>query len=204
MKRKTLPSAVRVLAVLLLAAGSYVLAEDRGPEHFGGVINDYTVGSVAGGPYEMHGQWSMELHRERGTADFFADMTMSSFGTIKTSTGATVEDPTQAGVNPHTHHIRLTGVVMKSEVSECPQYGTPTTFRFEISGTLSLMTGNGNVLKGETDPPTSMLQVCVSGGPEVEYSNITLVFGAPANMHFGMGAIHGVVRSASAESFEHR
>jgi hypothetical protein len=203
MNKKKLSSGVRVFSALLLAASSYALAEDRGPEHFGGLINDYTIGSVAGGPYEMHGQWSMELHRERGTADFFADMTMSSYGT----TAAGAEDPTQAGVNPHTHHIRLTGVVMRSEpneVTDCPAYKTPTTVRFKIDGTLSLMTGNGSVLKGETDPPTSMLQVCVSGGTEVEYSNITLVFGAPANTHFGMGAIHGVVRKASAESFDHR
>jgi hypothetical protein len=203
MKRKTLPSAVRVLSVLLLASGTYAMADDHGPLHFRGLINDYTPATVAGGPYEMHGQWSMELHPERGTADFFADMTMSSFGTTTTSTGAIVEDPTQAGVNPHTHHIRLTDIVISSETSTCPTYKTATTMRFQITSTLSEMTGNGNVLKGETDPPTSSLQVCVSGGPVVEYSNITLVFGAPASGHFGTGAIHGVVRKASHDSDGH-
>jgi len=194
MKRKTLPSAIRVLSVLLLASGTYAMADDHGPVHFRGLINDYTPATVAGGPYEMHGQWSMELHPERGTADFFADMTMSSFGTTTTSTGAIVEDPTQAGVNPHTHNIRLTDIAISSETSTCPTYKTATTMRFQINGTLSEMTGNGNVLKGETDPPTSSLQVCVSGGPVVEYSNVTLVFSTPASNHFGTGAIHGVVR----------
>jgi len=203
MKRKTLPSAVRVLSVLLLASGTYAMADDHGPVRFSGLLDDYTATPVSGGPYEMHGRWSMLLHRERGTADFFADMNMSSWGTT-TSGGVTVEDPTQAGVNPHTHHIRLTDILISTETSTCPVYKTATMMRFQITGTLSLMTGNGSVLKGETEPPTSMLQVCVSGGTEVEYSNITLMFGAPANGHFGMGAVHGVVRKVSYDSDEHR
>jgi hypothetical protein len=191
MKRITLPSAARVLSVVLLASGTYAMADDHGPVHFRGLINDYTIATVAGGPYEMHGQWSMELHPERGTADFFADMTMSSFGT----TAAGTEDPTQAGVNPHTHHIRLKDIAINSDATGCPPYKTPTTVRFQINGTLSLMTGNGSLLKGETDPPSSSLQVCVSGGSDVEYSNVTLVFSTPASNHFGTQAIHGVVSS---------
>jgi hypothetical protein len=196
MKRKSLPSAIRVLSVLLLASGTYAMADDHGPVHFRGLINDYTPATVPSGPYEMHGQWSMELHPERGTADFFADMTMSSYGT--TATGA--EDPTQAGVNPHTHHIKLTDIAISSDTATCPTYKTATTMRFQITGTLSLMTGNGSLLKGETDPPSSVLQVCVSGGPDVEYSNVTMVFSTPASNHFGTQAIHGVVRKASADS----
>jgi hypothetical protein len=196
MQRKTLPSAVRVVSVLLLASGTYAMADDHGPVHFRGLINDYTPASVSGGPYEMHGQWSMELHPERGSADFFADMTMSSWA-IPTG------DATQAGFNPHTHHIRLTDVAISTDATDaatCPTYKTPTTVRFLINGPLSLITGNGNVLKGETDPPSSSLQVCVSGGPLVEYSNVTLVFSTPASNHFGTGAIHGVVRKASHDS----
>jgi len=203
MKRKTLPSAVRVFSVLLLASGTYAMAETQGPVHFKGLINDYTTAGVAGGPYEMHGQWSMELHPDRGTADFFADMTMSSYGTTTTNTGTVTEDPTQAGVNPHTHHIRLTEVAISTEATGCPPYKTATTVRFQINGTLSMMTGNGNVLKGETDPPSSQLQVCVSGGPVVEYSNVTLVFSTPASNHFGLQAIHGDVRKASGDSDGH-
>ncbi|MGC1635238.1 MAG: hypothetical protein WA744_07280, partial [Candidatus Acidiferrales bacterium] len=44
------------------------------------------------------------------------------------------------------------------------------------------------------DTVLSMLQVCVNGGTDVPFSNVTLVFGAPASGHFGMQAIHGVVR----------
>lgn len=201
MKRKTLPAAVRALPVILLASGSYALAEDRGPEHLSGLFNDYTTvnslgAPVSGGPYEMHGRWSMVLHRERGTADFFADMTMNSYVTV-----SGVPNPTQA-LNPHTHHVKLTEIAVSTDTSLCPTYKTATTMRFQITGPLSLLTGNGNVLSGETDPPTSSLQVCVSGGPLVEYSNITLVFSYPANGHFGVGAIHGVVNKASHDRDE--
>jgi hypothetical protein len=36
--------------------------------------------------------------------------------------------------------------------------------------------------------------VCVTGGTQVESSNITLVFGAPASGHFGSQPINGAVR----------
>jgi hypothetical protein len=98
----------------------------------------------------------------------------------------------------------LTDIAISPDTSTCPAYKTATTMRFQITGTLSEMTGNGNVLKGETDPPTSSLQVCVSGGPVVEFSNITLVFGAPANGHFGMQGVHGDVRKVSHDSDGHR
>jgi len=52
----------------------------------------------------------------------------------------------------------------------------------------------------------SMLQVCVNGGSDVPFSNVTLVFGAPASGHFGAQAIHGVVRKSKSSDFddEHR
>jgi hypothetical protein len=51
-----------------------------------------------------------------------------------------------------------------------------------------------------------MLQVCVNGGSDVPFSNVTLVFGAPASGHFGAQAIHGVVRKSKLSDFddEHR
>ena len=60
----------------------------------------------------------MDLHPDRGTADFSADMTMSGFG--RTAAGAV--DPTQPLVNPHTHHIRLTNVKIIWDMTGCPAY----------------------------------------------------------------------------------
>ncbi|HEY6274330.1 MAG TPA: hypothetical protein VIX19_20280, partial [Terriglobales bacterium] len=104
----------------------------------------------------------------------------------------------------HTHHIKLTNVRISYDMTGCPTYQTATTTGFQLNGTVSLLTGNGSIASFETDPPSSTLQVCVTGATatqfSIENSNITLVFGGPAITHFGTGAIHGVVRIASADS----
>jgi hypothetical protein len=207
MKSKTLTSAAQVLTLLLFVSGACAFAQDRKPVHFGGLINDYSPLSttVKGSPWEMHGQWSMDLHPEWGTADFAADMTMSGFG--KTDAGAV--DPTQPLVNPHTHHIRLTNARITWDMTGCPAYLTPVpTTGFQLNGTVSLMTGNGQIAPFETNPPSSTLQVCITGSTAtqftIENSNITLVFGGPATTHFGPQALHGVVRKGVSDSIENR
>ena len=202
MKSKCLASALRVLSPFLLLVSFCALAQEHKAVHFSGLINDYSPlsASVKGSPWEMHGQWTMDLYPQRETADFAADMTMSGFGT----TPAGSVDPTQPLVNPHTHHIRLTNVSISWDMSNCPTYLPPATKTgFQLSGTVSLLTGNGSIAPFETDPPSSTLQVCVTGGSEVRYSltnsNITLVFGGPATMHFGPQAIHGVVSRPPAD-----
>jgi hypothetical protein len=212
MKSKTLTSAVRMFSLLLLLSATCALAQNglaerRKPVHFSGLFNDYVPLSptISGSPYEMHGQWAMDLHPEWGTADFAADMTMSGFG--RTPAPASAVDPTQPLVNPHTHHIKLTNVRITWDMIGCPTYQTPIpTTGFQINGTVSLLTGNGQVAPFETNPLSSTLQVCVSGGNEGQFtvtnSNMTLAFGGPAAAkHFGSQAIHGVVRIAPTEPF---
>lgn len=197
MKIKTLTSAAGMLSLILLLSGNSALAQDRRTVHFSGLINDYSPlsASVKGSPWEMHGQWSLDIHEGSGIADFAADLTMSGYG--KTPTGGV--DPTQPLQNPHTHHIRLTNAKIIWDMTGCPAYLPPATkLGFQLNDTVSLLTGNGSIAPFETDPPSSTLQVCVTGGDEVPYSvtnsNITLVFGGPAATHFGPQAIHGVVR----------
>jgi hypothetical protein len=192
----------RVVSLLLLISTASVFAQERKPAHLSGLINDYSPSSesVKGSPWEMHGQWSMDLHLW-DTADFVADMTMSGFG----RTSANAVDPTQPLVNPHTHHIRLTNARITWNMTGCPTYLPPaTTTGFQINGTVSLLTGNGSIAPFETDPPTSTLQVCVTGGSDVPYSatnsNITLVFGGLATTHFGPQPLHGVVRKSVEDS----
>ena len=202
MKSNSLASPVRVLSVLLFVSTTCAFSQERRPVHLSGLFNDYVplLSTVKGSPYEMHGQWSMNVNPGRSTADFSADMTMSSFG--RTAAGAV--DPTQPLVNPHTHHIRLTNVRITWDMTECPAWGTPTQMGFQINGTVSLLTGNGSNGAFETNPPSSTLQVCVSGGLDVPFSvtnsNITLVFVGPATSHFGQQPIHGVVRGASEDA----
>ncbi len=203
MKSKISATAVRALSLLLLVSGTCALAQGRSPLHLSGLINDYTPLSttIKGSPWEMHGQWSMDIHPEWASADFAADMTMSGFG--KTSGGAV--DPTQPLVNPHTHHIKLTNMRIIWDMTGCPAYMPPATKTgFQISGTVTLLTGNGTNAPFETDPPSSTLQVCVTGGDDIKYSvtnsNITMVFGGAATTHFGSQPIHGVVRKPTNDA----
>lgn len=198
MKPRTLSFTAPMLSALLLVAGASSFAQKPAAVHFTGLINDYSPSTVKGGPWEMHGTWSLDLREERGklsTADFSAVMTMSGYG--KTATGAV--DPTQAGQGAHTHNIKLTNVQIVWNMIGCPTFSPATLQGFHINGTVSLITGNGTNSPFETVPPSSTLQICVTGGDlvpySVPYSNITLVFGGPATSHFGTQAIHGVVRT---------
>jgi hypothetical protein len=210
MKSRTLASAIRAFSLLSLFVGTAAVAEDFRPGFLSGVINDYSPSNVKGGPWEMHGQWSMDLRREwrsGDTADFYADMTMSGFVTTALSgpNETTVPVQTSGGVNPHTHHIRLTNMKVTWDMTGCPAFLPPATLDgFQISGTVSLVTGNGSLAPFETTPITTSLQVCVTGGSEVPYSNITLVFTGPATSHFGSQAIHGVVRKVALNDFGRR
>lgn len=191
--------AVRIVLVPVLAAGVCALAQNEPlPDQFSGVINDYTAQTGSSptlvGPWEMHGPWSLHLNRETGTADFSAAITMEE-GDYWLGTNG--EDPTQ---NPsvrgqHTHHIRMTGT-LSNDTSTCPIDNPSDTGRFMITGKADI-TANGNAAPFQTKggvTTLSPLQVCVTGGAEVLFSNVTLVFSAPANGHFGAQAIHGVIR----------
>jgi hypothetical protein len=193
-----LTSATCGLSFLLLFSAGISFAEERETAHFSGLLNDYSPAGVKGGPWEMHGQWTLDLHRERHSdsflADFYADMTMAGFGTT-----AGAPDGTKGGQGAHTHHIKLTNVAVTENMDGCPTYSPATIKGFQISNTVSLMTGNGGVAPFETSPPSSTLQVCVTGGDEVAFSNVSLVFSGPAVSHFGSQPIHGVVRKVSSE-----
>jgi hypothetical protein len=198
MNRKTLSSIARAFLVLALAPCTLALAQGYNPIHFRGLINDYSPSSVKGGPWEMHGTWTMDLNGRSGTADFSAVMTMADYGT-----NSGVVDPAQPGQNAHTHNIKLTHATITWNMTGCPTFSPATKMGFQINGTVSLLTGNGTIAPFETDPPSSKLQICVTGGNEVPYSvpfsNITLVFSGPATSHFGTQAIHGVVRTTDSQ-----
>ena len=128
MKSKILTSALRAVSLLLLVSGSCALAQERWPVHFSGVINDYSPYDpmITGSPYEMHGQWSLDLQK-RGTADFVADMTMSGYGMTNG-----VLDATKGGMGAHTHHVKLTNIKVMWGIVGCPQYGiNPVTGGFQ-------------------------------------------------------------------------
>jgi len=171
-------------------------AQDLRPVNFSGTIHDYSPSTVSGGPYEMRGEWTLDVARG-GTANFSADMAMetSDYGI----TGATQVDPTNPATrSPHTHHITMTNVTVSYDTSVCPVNNPPTTVSGLVINGTATTTGNGGPASFESKGP-STLQVCIMGGSELSFSNVTLVYTGPATGHFGTQPIHGVVRSVSTK-----
>jgi hypothetical protein len=193
---KTLRRAMGICGIASAMVGIVLVrsqAQDVRPVRFSGLINDYTPSTSPGGPYEMRGEWSLDVHG--GTADFSADLNMetSDYGI----TGATQVDPANPATRtPHTHHISITNATVSFNTSACPANSPATTVSgLMVTGTAPT-TANGG--PAPFDPNnTSTLQVCIMGGPSTSYSNLTMVYSGPATGHFGTQPIHGVVRSVS-------
>jgi len=190
--------------VLVLALGTSVVAQNRSPEHFRGIINDFTAAHDAkgnsSGPWELHGVWRLDLSRERGTAEFSAALTMENSDYWLLINPNPPADPNSPATRtPHTHHITMRDAQVTSDpslvASGCPtaSYKPPTTSGFMVTGSASI-TGNGGYPPFAPEGQPSPLTVCITGGTQVGFSNITLVFGMPASGHFGLQAINGAVR----------
>ena len=187
----------RGIAVLIsgICAGSSTLAvagdQPSLPNRLVGLLNDYTPASVNGGPYEMRGEWSLDLHRRSETADFSAPMHMetSDWGISKGIVDP--NDPATRGA--HTHHITMANAVVSTDTSACPTFSPATSGGFVVTGPANV-TGNGSPAPFQSGGrPLSTIQLCITGGSMVSLSNLTLTFTGGATGHFGTQAIRGVV-----------
>jgi hypothetical protein len=188
--------AIRLCSIGVVLAAGHLRAQELRRVHLSGFINDYSPSTVSGGPYEIRGEWSLDLNRA-GTTDFTADLNMetSDYGIA----GATQVDPANPATRgAHTHHISITNAAVSYDTSVCPAFSPPTTGPgIVISGTATT-TGNGGPAPFESKG-ASTLQVCVTGGSQVEFANLTLVYTGPATGHFGTQPIHGVVNVVSTK-----
>jgi hypothetical protein len=186
--RKAYFGIAAALAVATLAA------QDLRTVKFKGLINDYSPSTVAGGPYEIRGEWSVDVQRT-GTANFAADLNMetSDYG-ISSPTAVDPANPATRGA--HTHHISMTNATVTYDSSVCPVFSPATTGPGVVINGTAVTTGNGGPATFESKGPSTM-QVCVTGGTEANFSNVTMVYTGPATGHFGPQAIHGVVTLVS-------
>jgi hypothetical protein len=191
---------IKGICAIAIAASGIALAptqaQDLRPVSFSGVVNDYSPSTVSGGPYEIRGDWSLNIVGG-STANFSADLNMetSDYGITDT----TQVDPTNpASRSPHTHHISMTNAAVSYDTSACPANTPPTTVSGLVVNGTATTTGNGGPATFEAKGP-STLQFCIMGGSQVAYSNVTLVYTGPATTHFGPQPIHGVVRSVSTK-----
>ena len=190
--------------VLFVALATSAVAQHQNAQHLRGIINDFTPAHNAqgspSGPWEMHGIWRLDMFPDGKTARFAAALTMENSDywlLINPNPPADPDSP--ATRTPHTHHITMRNAEVSWDPSEvatnCPtaSYKPPTTTGFLVTGSASV-TGNGGYAPFAPQGQLSPLTVCVTGGTQVGFSNITLVFGLPASGHFGSQPINGAVR----------
>jgi hypothetical protein len=181
---------VAQIAFLVVGVSIGGLAEEPGDLHFRGTINDFTPQNMppsVGGPWQVAGHWSLKLNRD-GTADFSAALNM-----VRSDLGVTLSNNpdlnSASARTAHTHHITLT-------------HGTVTFLTNDIRVTKpAVITANGN-----SPPPfgaNSALQIDITGGNTVTFSNIKITFLGDAANHFGNNPINGVVRSVRVDD-QHR
>jgi len=199
MKSRTFTWAVPMIAFLMLATGASLQAQswtsDKLPERFSGQINAYTPTTTKAptGPYEIRGPWSLKLNREGTKADFSAAVNMVlSDGWVLTNSGPNMNgmppDFDPAARNAHTHNITMTGDVTKL-----------ATGGFQVIGTATVTLNGGVTPFAQQSQLTVVITGATTGIAPVEFSNITLLFGAPASGHFGMEVLPGVVRHVKRE-----
>jgi hypothetical protein len=92
----------------------------------------------------------------------------------------------------------MTNAAVSYDTTVCPANNPPTTGSGVVVTTTAITSGNGSPAPFESKG-ASTLQVCLTGGSQVQFSNMTLVYTGPATGHFGPQAIHGVVTQVSAK-----
>jgi hypothetical protein len=125
MKNKVLSWVVRTGVIVGLAAVVSAQAQAPSPKEFSGILNDYTAATGVGGPWEMHGKWTLKLNRDSSKADFSAVMTMEHPDSwVAANPGGVppnppnIDNPTAR--SPHTHHITMTDGMVNTNTNACP------------------------------------------------------------------------------------
>jgi len=197
--------AAPMLGILVLATmGGPARARAGGPPqlpmHFNGVLSDYTPSavngtSIKGAPYEMHGNWTLDLNPARSEAAFSAAFAMETSEAVNTDPDF---DPGKLGA--HTHHISVTdGVIHNGPMdwkTMCPAISS-VTGGFVVTGSAYVTANGANPPFGNPSPVTICIlgvsNTLMPGAAYVQLANFTLTIGLPASAHFGPQAIHGVV-----------
>ncbi len=179
MKSKTLEWTARSIALLFVLAACTGASGQTQNMIFNGYIDAYTPQTTFG-PYEVHGPWTVTGQADPAKADFSAEVNMEfSDGWVLTKNNSNF-DPTLRSA--HTHHITL----VNATVAQIPN-------GFRLSGTANF---DYNGAPAPTISP-SPVQIDITGGSVVQFSNITLTFQAPGSTHFGPAPLPGVVQTVT-------
>jgi hypothetical protein len=193
-----------VVVVTLALGATHAQSNNAIPEHFSGTISEYSPSNVSGGPWEVRGKWTVDIHGAYADFAGAAVMETSDYGVTTKS----IADPTMVmDRNSHTHNITMTNIpitVATAPVAGCPTYNAPTPAPtgpvIVIYGPVNV-TSNGQPAPFEAKGP-SWLRICITGGTVKPWTNFGMIFTGTATSHFGSQFYNGVVTSYSGRAHD--
>ena len=165
------------LVIMALAVGGHASAEGPARPRLSGTFNDYVwVETGAGaGAWHVTGEWTAQVRGKSGKGRFIASLLGVRSDLWVLTTDADPANP--ALRTPHTHHVGL----IDADVTLLPN-----GIRFTGIATI---TTNGSVAPFSGAP----VQIDITGGGLIRFSNIQLTFLGGAVEHFGPQPYDGVV-----------
>jgi hypothetical protein len=159
------------LAAVVVALSGQGLAQTAAPKELSGTIHDYLV--TNGERWQVSGEWSLQVKGDKRKGDFLAMFI-----------GVPRDNPPLFAVSrPHTHFVSIVdGNVAVTQDEN-------GNLRLTISGP-GTFTGNGNA---QTAFAGSQVEVTITGGNTIPYSNFGMTISAPASGHYGDETFHGLV-----------
>jgi len=151
--------------------------------HFSGLIHDFTTPTF--GSWVVDGVWTLDMTGGPSSANFSAALTMERSDLFFVATPGS-DANNLATRNAHTHHITVAHGAVTA---------IPGGFRVTSMANETVVTGNGAVAQFEPTPPTSTVQIDITGGALVPFSNVAVTFGGAAVRHFGSNPLAGVVKT---------
>jgi hypothetical protein len=159
------------LAAIVVVLSAQSLAQPAAPKELSGTIHDYLV--TNGERWHVSGEWSLQLKGDRNTGDF----TAMFIGVPRDN------PPLYPNSAPHTHFVSLAD----AEITATEDENGQRTLIVSGPGTF---TGNGNLQASFSGSP---VEVRITGGNTIPYSNFGMTIRAPAAVHYGEETFHGVV-----------
>ena len=164
-------SRVASIAAIVVALSGQGLAQSAAPKELSGTIHDYLV--TNGERWHVSGEWFLQVKGDKSTGDFSAMF----IGVPRD------KPPLFPNSGPHTHFVSIVdGQVAVTEDENGRLILT-------ISGA-GIFTGNGNLQSAYSG---SHVEVTITGGNTIRYSNFGMTISAPASEHYGDETFHGVV-----------
>ena len=159
------------LAAVVVALSGQGLAQPAAPKALRGMIHDYLL--TNGERWHAAGEWSVQVKGDRTRADFSAIFI-----------GVPRDNPPLFPTSvAHTHSVSI----IDGQVAVTKDANGNSVLTISGPGTF---TGNGNLQAGFSG---SQVEVTITGGNTIAYSNFAMVIGAPATSHYGTETFHGVV-----------